>query len=56
MDHSGVDTWLLPERLPTEELLAALAAEFRLDIAPGYGTTAIYADSFDWRLYQQGYA
>jgi len=55
MGHPGVDTWLLPDLLPTEELFAALAARFGLDIAPEYEATALYADSFDWRLYKQGY-
>jgi len=55
MNHSGVGTWLLPDLLPTEELLTALTAEFGLNIAPKYEALAVYADSFDWRLYQQGY-
>ncbi|MCL2790961.1 MAG: CHAD domain-containing protein [Desulfobulbus sp.] len=54
MVHPGADTWLLPDLLPAEELLAALAAEFGLDKAPEYGGMVVYADSFDWRLYQQG--
>ena len=55
MSHPGVDTWLLPDLLPTEKLLAALAARFGLDSAPEYEATMLYADSFDWRLYRQGY-
>jgi len=52
--HPGADTWLLPDSLSVEGLLAALAAEFGLESAPEYGATVVYADSFDWRLYQQG--
>ncbi|WP_310598900.1 CHAD domain-containing protein [Desulfobulbus sp.] len=55
MVHSGPDTWLLPDSLPVEGLLAALAAEFGFDTAPEYEATVVYADTFDWRLYQQGY-
>ena len=55
MSRPVVDTWLLPDLLPTEGLLAALAAKFELDMAPEHETTAVYADSFDWRLYQQAY-
>jgi len=55
MVHLGADAWLLPDSLPVDGLLAALAAEFGLDSAPEYGATVVYADSFDWRLYQQGY-
>ena len=51
---SAGDAWLLPDFLPAERLLDALAAVFRLDIAPEYETTVVYADSFDWRLYKQG--
>ena len=54
MVHPGADTWLLPDLLPAEGVLAALAAEFGLDIAPESGATVVYADSFDWRLYRQG--
>ena len=35
--------------------MTALAAEFELDVAPEYEARVVYADSFDWRLYQQGY-
>ncbi|MCL2459133.1 MAG: CHAD domain-containing protein [Desulfobulbus sp.] len=55
MFHPGADTWLLPDFLPVEGLVAALAAEFEFDAAPEYGATVVYADSFDWRLYQQAY-
>ncbi|MCL1981088.1 MAG: CHAD domain-containing protein [Proteobacteria bacterium] len=55
MPLSGTDTWLLPDSLPMEGLFAALASEFGVDIGPEYGATVVYADSFDWRLYQQGY-
>ena len=55
MIHTGADTWLLPEHLSIDGLLAALTAEFTLDVAPEYGTMVVYADSFDWRLYRQGY-
>ncbi|MDR2724698.1 MAG: CHAD domain-containing protein [Candidatus Adiutrix sp.] len=46
--------WLLPDLMPTEGVLTALAAEFELDIAPEYGAMVVYADSFDWRIYQRG--
>ena len=55
MVHPGADTWLLPDILPVEGLMAALAAEFGFNTAPEYEATVAYADSFDWRLYQQGY-
>jgi len=48
-------TWLLPGLMLTDALLTALAAEFELKIAPESGAMAVYADSFDWRLYQRGY-
>ncbi|MCL2075943.1 MAG: CHAD domain-containing protein [Betaproteobacteria bacterium] len=54
MDHPGRDM-LLPDLLPTEKLLAALAAEFGLDAAPECEASVVYADSFDWRLYRKGY-
>jgi CHAD domain-containing protein len=45
---------LLPDCLPTDGLLAALTAEFGLEIAPEYEATQVYVDTFDWRLYRQG--
>ena len=55
MQQSGADTWLLPDTLQVDALFAALAAEFGCVAAPEYAASVVYADSFDWRLYQQGY-
>jgi len=55
MHQPGADTWYLPDGLRAEALFSALTAEFGLDVAPAYAATVVYADSFDWRLYQQGY-
>jgi len=55
MQQPGADTWYMPDGLQVDALLSALAAEFGLDIAPEYAATVVYTDTFDWRLYQQGY-
>ena len=55
MQQPGAGTWLLPDTLQVDALLAALAAEFGCEAAPEYAALVVYADSFDWRLYQQGY-
>ncbi len=55
MQQPGADTWSMPDGLEVEALLAALKADFGLDIAPEYTARVTYADSFDWLLYQQGY-
>jgi CHAD domain-containing protein len=55
MQQPGADTWLLPDTLQVDALLAALGAEFGCVAAPEYAASVVYADSFDWRLYQQGY-
>lgn len=55
MEQLGTDTWSLPDALQLDTLLSALAREFRCASAPEYAARVVYADSFDWRLYQQGY-
>jgi len=55
MQHPGADTWYMPDLLQVDALQSALATEFKLVAAPEYAATVVYTDSFDWRLYQQGY-
>lgn len=55
MQPPGTDTWFLPDSLRVPALLTALAGEFGLACLPEYAATVVYADSFDWRLYRQGY-
>lgn len=55
MQRHGADTWYMPDSLPADALLSALAEEFGTVAAPEYSATVVYADSFDWRLFQQGY-
>lgn len=55
MKPPGVDTWLIPDGLAVEQLVQAMAGGFSLAAAPEYAATVVYADSFDWRLYQRGY-
>jgi len=55
MQPPGADTWHLPDALQVEAILSALSAEFGHIAAPEYAATVMYADSFDWRLYQQGF-
>ncbi len=55
MQHPGADTWYMPDMLQVDALQSALATEFKLVAAPEYAATVVYTDSFDWRLYQQGY-
>ena len=55
MHHPGTDTWFLPDTLQISTLLSALAREFKTVAAPEYGATVVYTDSFDWRLFQQGF-
>jgi CHAD domain-containing protein len=55
MQEPGADTWYMPELLQVDALLSALTAAFGFVTAPEYAATVVYADSFDWRLYQQGY-
>ncbi len=55
MQQPGTDTWFMPDSLPIEVLLSALAEEFDVVAAPEYAATVVYTDSFDWRLFQQGY-
>lgn len=55
MQPVGADTWLIPDSLQAPVLLSALAREFGTIAAPEYAATVVYADSFDWRLFQQGY-
>lgn len=55
MEQPGADTWSLPDALQVDALLSALATEFGCVSTPEYAATVVYADSFDWRLYQQGY-
>lgn len=53
MTYSIDDTWMLPESVSCETLLAALGETFTLSEGPEYEATVIYADTFDWRLYRQ---
>jgi CHAD domain-containing protein len=55
MEQPGADTWYLPDTLQVDALLSALMAEFGCIRGPEYAARVIYADTFDWRLYQQGY-
>lgn len=55
MQPPGTDTWFLPDSLQVQALLTALAGEFAVACLPEYAATVVYADSFDWRLYRQGY-
>jgi len=55
MQQPGADTWYMPDSLQVDALLSTLATAFSLDSTPQYAATVVYADSFDWRLYQQGY-
>ena len=55
MQQPGTDTWFMPDSLQASTLLSALAGEFGAVAAPEYSATVVYTDSFDWRLYQQGY-
>lgn len=55
MKPPDVDTWLIPDGLTVEQLVQAVASGFSLATLPEYAATVVYADSFDWRLYQRGY-
>ena len=55
MKPPGVDTWLIPDGVTVEQVVQAVASGFTLAAAPEYAATVVYADSFDWRLYQRGY-
>lgn len=55
MKPPDVDTWLIPDGLTVEQLVQAVASGFSLAALPEYAATVVYADSFDWRLYQRGY-
>jgi CHAD domain-containing protein len=55
MQQPGADTWYLPDSLQVDALLSAVGKEFDIVAAPEYSAAVVYADSFDWRLYQQGY-
>lgn len=55
MQQPSQDTWFIPDSLQVEVLLSVLARELNAVAAPEYSATVVYADSFDWRLFQQGY-
>jgi CHAD domain-containing protein len=55
MQPPGTDTWFMPDSLQASKLLSVLAEEFGVVAAPEYSATVVYADSFDWRLFRQGY-
>ena len=55
MQQPGADTWYLPDSLQVDALLSAVRKEFDIVAAPEYSAAVVYTDSFDWRLYQQGY-
>jgi CHAD domain-containing protein len=55
MQQLSPDTWLMPDSLQVEVLLTALSSELSALSAPEYSATVVYADSFDWRLFQQGF-
>ena len=55
MAPDGTDTWILPEGLRPDRLLAALAGSFGFHTFPEYAAEVVYADSFDWRLFQRGH-
>ncbi len=55
MQKSGTDTWFMPDSLQVDVLLSALAGALNVVSAPEYSATVVYTDSFDWRLFQQGY-
>ena len=54
MEH-GSETWLLPDSITVRSLLTTIAGVFSLREEPSCTTTAVYSDTFDWRLFQQGY-
>jgi CHAD domain-containing protein len=55
MQQSGADTWYLPDSLEVDALLSVMAGEFGLVAAPEYAAKVVYTDTYDWRLFQQGY-
>ncbi|MBV5318724.1 MAG: CHAD domain-containing protein [Desulfobulbaceae bacterium] len=55
MHQPDTDTWFMPDSLQVSALLSVLAAEFGVAATPEYSATVVYADSFDWRLFRQGY-
>lgn len=55
MALDGTDTWILPEGLRPDMLLAALASAFGIQTFPEYAAEVVYTDSFDWRLFQDGF-
>lgn len=55
MQSPGTDTWFMPDSLQASKLLSVLAEAFGVVAAPEYSATVVYADSFDWRLFRQGY-
>jgi CHAD domain-containing protein len=55
MQQPSTDTWFMPDTLQADALVSALAEAFGSVSAPQYAATVVYADSFDWRLFQQGY-
>lgn len=55
MHQPGTNTWFLPDSLQPEALLSTLAEVFDSFVVHESSATVVYADSFDWRLFQQGY-
>lgn len=55
MQQPGTDTLYMPDSLHVDALISALAKEFSCVVSPEYAATVAYVDSFDWRLYRQGY-
>lgn len=49
------DTWLIPEDVEIPQLVGALESAFTVVALPSYRARLTYADTFDWRLYRQGY-
>ncbi|NLX18280.1 MAG: hypothetical protein GXY53_03230 [Desulfobulbus sp.] len=55
MEQSWRDSWQAPDGLSVETLLAALSKVYVLADTSLQTATVVYADSHDWRLYEQGY-
>ncbi len=55
MQGPSTDTWFMPDTLQTDALISALSGAFGSVDAPQYSATVVYADTFDWRLFRQGY-
>ncbi len=55
MSLKDTDTWCLPDTLQSDRFLAKLCKKFKAETDSESSTTATFCDSFDWRLYRQGF-